>query len=213
MSSQLQRLLQLRVLKWGGRVNFSYLESQRDAANDGRTPATAFSVHGGRLDIPDITMETLDEVEGKLFRHARGQLTPEASLQTSEEIHMYVCTHGARDCRCGDTGGAVVRALKDELSRRMTANPKDPAGRIKIGEVGHVGQHQFAANVLIYPHGDWLGLVKPGDISELVSCVANLEHFSKNFCFSSRPPLLLQHWRGRMGLEKAEQLALFTRYS
>jgi hypothetical protein len=84
-------------------------------------------------------LENLDEVEEKLRKHADGTL-PEAA---TEEIHLYVCTHGARDCRCGNIGRDVVKALREEVKERMKQDPSGLVNRIKIGEVGHVGGHQF----------------------------------------------------------------------
>jgi hypothetical protein len=52
--------------------------------------------------------------------------------ETSKEV--LVCTHGARDCRCGDIGGDLVAALRREVTRR--------ASDVAVGEVSHVGGHK-----------------------------------------------------------------------
>ncbi|KAF5370912.1 hypothetical protein D9615_009788 [Tricholomella constricta] len=150
VSTPLQRALQLKVMKWGGVVNFSWFGPEQQASNSERTSATAFSTLGGRLEIPEITLKNLDDVEEKLRKHVEGPIVKE----TSEELHLYVCTHGARDCRCGNTGGAVVKVLREEVARRAKMDPSGIASRVKVGEVGHVGGHQYAANMLVYPHGD-----------------------------------------------------------
>ena len=134
-STPVWRALQLKVSKWGGIVNFCWLGRRLGKTQS----ATAFSALGGRLEIPEITLENLDEVEEKLRKHVEGPL-PETA---TEEIHLYVCTHGARDCRCGNIGGAVVNALRVEVEERMKRDPNRLLSRIKIGEVGHVGGHQF----------------------------------------------------------------------
>ncbi|KAG6878607.1 hypothetical protein C0992_007854 [Termitomyces sp. T32_za158] len=139
-STPLQRALQLKVMKWGGTTNFSWLGS---SASSGQA-LTAFSTLGGRLVVPELNMENLDEVAETLEKHATaGPL----ARGMSDEIHLYVCTHGARDCRCGETGGAVSRALREEVARLAKADPLGIASRIKVGEVGHVGGHQLSCYI------------------------------------------------------------------
>jgi hypothetical protein len=87
-------------------------------------------------------MSNVDEIAEKLRRHATdppptvGSVAPEAG-----KVHIYVCTHGARDCRCGEMGGKVFTALREDLDRRIRADPGGPAERVVLGEVGHVGGH------------------------------------------------------------------------
>lgn len=139
MSTPVQRALQLKASKWGGVVNFSWFEpGPTYTAAKGRDSATAFSTLGGQLEIPNISLENLDEVEENLRKHAEGSLVGE----TSEEIHLYVCTHGARDCRCGTIGSEVVKTLREEVARRVKLDPWGLISRVRVGEVGHVGGHQ-----------------------------------------------------------------------
>jgi hypothetical protein len=49
---------------------------------------------------------------------------------------ILVCTHGNRDCRCGETGGELVRALKAEIKTRGLEE------KVRVGEVAHVGGHK-----------------------------------------------------------------------
>ncbi len=58
----------------------------------------------------------------------------ERSGRTPPASSILVCTHGARDCRCGDIGGDLVTALKAEVGRRKST--------VEIGELGHVGGHK-----------------------------------------------------------------------
>jgi hypothetical protein len=51
-------------------------------------------------------------------------------------VEILVCTHGSRDCRCGDRGGALVRALRHEVEKRGLA------GRVRVGDIAHVGGHK-----------------------------------------------------------------------
>ncbi|KAF8799809.1 hypothetical protein BYT27DRAFT_7119436 [Phlegmacium glaucopus] len=215
-NTTIQRTLQLRASRWGGLVNFSWYGPPSVAANaldDGgedavqakKQPATAFTAAGGRLEIPDITLENMDQVEQKIKDHLNGPL----SKDTSDEIHLYVCTHGARDCRCGTRGSLLVNALREEKANYQRLYPESLAKRIKIGEVSHVGGHKYAANLLMFPHGEWLGLLTAEDAPRVIHEVCRQEVRPRAI---ERPPLMARNWRGRMGLSKAESIELWNSY-
>ena len=133
ISSKMQRALLLNVVKIGGLVNFSWSEEQpvlSDSADGEAYAATAFTP-SGRVDIPRLSMETLDSVVEEL----KSRVDRPTLSKPEDTTHLYVCTHGARDCRCGDMGGAVVRALREEIQRRKLSS-------VKVAEVGHVGGHK-----------------------------------------------------------------------
>ena len=140
----LQRELQLRVLQWGGFVNWVYYGPNSPGVDptqshgDATLTATAFTSSGQRIDIPDLSRSTLDEVDNTLKRHSE---KPSPAM-SEDQIHLLVCTHMARDCRCGDLGGTYVRALRTEIEKRKKLDER-LYGRFRIGEVGHVGQHKY----------------------------------------------------------------------
>ena len=102
--------------------------------------------------------------------------------------HIFVCVHTARDPRCGACGPALHALLRNELARR------DMADRVGLHMTSHVGGHEYAGNVLIYPDGDWYGYVTPDDVSRLIEI-----HILGG-------QIVVDRWRGRMGLTKEEQL-------
>lgn len=133
ITSGVQRALQLNVLKLGGLVNFSWSAEQpvsRNVEEIESYAATAFSP-SGRLDIPSLSSSNMNDVVRMLASHASASSGTRASV----DVNLYVCTHGARDCRCGDRGGLVVRALRDEVERRNLKH-------VRVAEVGHVGGHK-----------------------------------------------------------------------
>ncbi|KAJ6551215.1 Sucrase/ferredoxin-like-domain-containing protein [Mycena capillaripes] len=201
-STPLQRALQLQVTRWGGIVNFAWTGSRQ--GSDTSTSVTAFSALGGPIHFPTLSLSNVDEIAEKLKQHATD---PPPNAVDAPEIHLYVCTHGARDCRCGNTGGKVFQALREELDRRILADPRGPANSVVLGEVGHVGGHQFAANLLIFPQGEWLGLLTPADVPSVLDTILSSE---RRPLTSVDPPLCRQFWRGRMGLPKDEQLNLYS---
>ncbi|KAF7978839.1 hypothetical protein HWV62_44641 [Athelia sp. TMB] len=162
ISSKMQRALLLNVVKFGGLVNFSWSEEQpvlSDSADGEAYAATAFTP-SGRVDIPRLSMETLDSVVEEL----KSRVDRPTPNQSEDTTHLYVCTHGARDCRCGDMGGAVVRALREEIEKRKLSS-------VKVAEVGHVGGHKWAANLLVYPHGEWLGNLTPEAVPSVLGAI------------------------------------------
>lgn len=132
ISTAIQRELQLRTMKMGTIVNFAWT-GEPPKLPEGVASATVFSTLGGRLEIPHLTLENMNEVESRLKAHIQhGPI----EAGTDEQIHLYICTHGARDCRCGEHGSQVARALKEETERRKLNH------RVKVREVGHVGGHR-----------------------------------------------------------------------
>ena len=89
-----------------------------------------------------MSLANAEDVGRALRAHVEPLAADALSVKLSDDIHLYVCTHGARDCRCGDTGGAVARAIRAELNRRQQRNASDPSTRVKLAEVAHVGGHK-----------------------------------------------------------------------
>jgi hypothetical protein len=152
-------------------------------SGDERYSIVAFSARRRRsLCIPEVGMHNVDHVAEQLREHAASPIVssiePTSMIdqveQHDEPIHIYVCTHGKRDCRCGETGGAVFHAFRQEVKWRSLQS------LVKVGAVGHVGGHKYArflsfpllsnvtlsappdthlcryaANALIFPYGEW----------------------------------------------------------
>ena len=79
-------------------------------------------------------VDTLQQIRDVLFTDAT--VTEE---RVGDDGHIIVCTHGQRDCRCGDRGGALVDSLLSHTGN-LTSNTSMPS--VRIGEVAHVGQHK-----------------------------------------------------------------------
>ncbi|KAJ8076952.1 hypothetical protein PM082_001375 [Marasmius tenuissimus] len=203
----LQRELQLRVLQWGGFVNWAYYGPDSSGVDptqghgDATLTATAFTSFGERINVPELSRSTLDEVDGTLRR----RVEQPSRKMSMDQIHLLVCTHMARDCRCGDLGGAYVRALRAEVEKRKKQDDQ-LYSRVKIGEVGHVGQHKFAPNMLVYPRGDWLGQLSIDNIPETLESIIRTSISTPS---PSQIDFPKKNWRGRMALSKEEQLELY----
>ncbi|KDR79275.1 hypothetical protein GALMADRAFT_1230940 [Galerina marginata CBS 339.88] len=204
------REMHLRAKRWGGLVNFSWFADRlEEGMHEHSQSATVFSPMGGKLEIPHISLENLDRVEEAIQSHLKGPRTS----STAQDMHIYVCTHGARDCRCGDRGREVYLALVEAAEKERATNPDGVATSLKIGEVGHVGGHKYAANLLVFPQGEWLGIVKPEDAPSIIKQAYEALRRGVEPLDASTPPWFLSNWRGRMGLSKEEQQELWTKYA
>ena len=149
----ISRELVKRSMEWGSgvSVNFLWMEHFANERASAKQPATVYSHLAGRLDIPDVSLENMDDIEQQILHHLDSPLTK----PTSKNVDVYVCTHAARDCRCGERGQQVYDALLRAVQHERHQDPSCFANDIRIGAVGHLGGHQYAANVLIFPHGEW----------------------------------------------------------
>ena len=57
--------------------------------------------------------------------------------RSTRAIHIYVCTHGNRDCRCADAGIPTVQSLRAEISERGLDD------KVKVFEISHIGGHKW----------------------------------------------------------------------
>lgn len=117
-----------------------------------------------------------------------GLVSDQIPHQTLTGKHVFVCVHGRRDERCGLCGPPLAARFQAELANRELLD------QITVRRTSHVGGHAFAANVLIYPGGDWYGYVTPDDVPRLID-----QHLLQGEIVSDL-------WRGRMGLGPEQQV-------
>lgn len=137
------------------------------------------------LNVTEADFSTL--VEDHLIGN---RLSPHLRREPLPGRHVFVCVHQARDPRCGECGPAVAQQFRQTLAARGLADS------VFVHQTSHVGQHALAGNVLIYPGGDWYGLVTPAVVHRLVE-----EHLLQG-------QIVATHWRGRLGLSPEQQRAL-----
>ncbi|CAN0277527.1 unnamed protein product, partial [Hapterophycus canaliculatus] len=94
---------------------------------------------------------------------------------------VLVCTHMSRDKRCGRAGPQVVGEMRKALAERGVG-PEE----IAVRGSSHFGGHKYAGVLIIYPQGDWFGLVSKRNAAAIVDkCVLGTEGMKAN-------------WRGNM---------------
>ncbi|PAV18004.1 sucrase ferredoxin-like family [Pyrrhoderma noxium] len=105
----------------------------------------------------------------------------------------------------------LLSALHDELVERKKSGGDDGVyDKIKLGELSHVGGHKYAANLLVFPWGDWLGNLTAADAPRILDAVSSASKIEITPTSTPRekPPLIADpaHWRGRMGFTKERQI-------
>jgi hypothetical protein len=110
-----------------------------------------------------------------------------------------VCTHGRRDVCCAERGRPLAQAL-------AAAFP-DPTW-----ESSHVGGDRFAGNVVAFPHGLYLGRVRPDEAARVARSYADgrvpLEHLRGRSCYPMPIQAAELALRTREGFEGLDDLAL-----
>jgi hypothetical protein len=151
ITSPLLLALQRHARRWSALVNVAWIPSNavenisnplEDLEDVDTYNLLAFSRDRARLQIPSVTMNNLEDACTQLNDYMKG---PPASMVNSNPdglLSLYVCTHGARDCRCGEWGSKVADALREEVRKRKEVEPTGKYSRVVVGEVGHVGGHQ-----------------------------------------------------------------------
>jgi len=74
-----------------------------------------------------------------------------------EDFTIFICSHDKNDSRCGFCGPIIF----DEFNKLINNN-------LKLYHVSHVGGHKYAANVLVFPPGNWYGYIKQEDVPKIV---------------------------------------------
>lgn len=147
---------------------------------------TSWSPHIGELPRPD-------------FNHRWLELT--------HNRHIFVCTHGTRDQRCGIFGTRLLDQLRELISKRGLSR------HIGAWSTSHIGGHKYAANAIVYPRGDWYGSY----CEQCGNGLSDIKDASQNNSAESILDAVIQDsvwwdaWRGATNLTKQDQIAVWTK--
>lgn len=138
VSSPVQKALQLALAPSNGLVNFSWSPPRSrphmpTSSENEVYSAIAFSKEGDVVELEGLTISNVREAVQRITN-------PKSTVQSrggAQPLYIYVCTHAARDCRCGDVGSSVAEALREEIDKRGLAST------VRLGETGHVGGHKL----------------------------------------------------------------------
>jgi hypothetical protein len=124
-------------------------------------------------------------------------------LGPREEVPLYlVCTNGRRDPCCAELGRPLARAMAAAAGDR-------------VWECSHIGGDRFAGNVVCFPHGAYLGRVRPDQAAALVddydAGLIDLDHYRGRSCHDFATQAAEEFIRRRHGLRGIDDLALAGR--
>ena len=89
---------------------------------------------------------------------------------------ILVCIHASRDNRCGRAGPQIIDEINSQLELR-----KIPLGEIVVSGSSHIGGHKYAGVLIVYPQGDWYGLISKRSVSDLLDCVISNTKYLKGW--------------------------------
>jgi hypothetical protein len=120
--------------------------------------------------ITSFTHEKLNLL--KLYLET-GVADPELHTETLPQSHKYIfiCTHSARDERCGKCGPPVIKTIGTICKGRND---------VTVAGTSHIGGHVWAANMIVYPRGQWYGRLDPNS--------ADFERVIKSALNDEKPP-------------------------
>lgn len=138
------------------------------------------------LILPEITVDKVERLAEALLKQFEEGLPFDVQPMPGGD-HIFVCTHGNRDERCGVWGPLLYTALEREI--------KVQDAIAHVHQTSHIGGHRFAATCIIYPQGVWYGNLRAEDAGRLVD-----EHLNHE-------QLLAEFYRGRLGTTAVQQVA------
>ncbi|EQC29470.1 hypothetical protein SDRG_12718 [Saprolegnia diclina VS20] len=101
--------------------------------------------------------------------------------------HVFVCAHANRDFRCACAGPKLIEWIEKDIPEWQAY------------ATSHYGGHRFAGNCIVHPNGEWYGHVNSRDALDQV-----------HRGIKDDSPVVADLWRGRLGLSKADQLAVYA---
>ena len=192
---------------WDPHTPSAQRATPNQAAEDERFWIYAYRTPGLLARYPEpVSLRTLPS--GEQLRRTLDELLQRREARDSDETHVFVCTHGMRDCRCGVAGTEVAGELRRQVQEHNAESQHRnhrPARRVRVLHTSHVGGHKWAANALVYPHGDWYGNLRVTD-APLLLRAALAPSSSRYDLHDLRERLVLwPRWRGRLGMSAEQQ--------
>lgn len=89
---------------------------------------------------------------------------------------ILVCVHASRDNRCGRAGPQIIEEFNIQIGLRSI-----PKGDIEVTGSSHIGGHKYAGVLVVYPKGDWYGLISKRNVGELLDNIINDTKYLKGW--------------------------------
>lgn len=127
-------LLAAKLLQRTNLANTRLTHTNMDSAAGGGVDMVLFPE---RIRLHGVTEKKFD-VLGEYFRGVGELGDLGIAMSRAEGLWLGVCTHGERDCRCGEHGGRMYELLKQRLAGEG----------VTLFRTAHIGGHQYSS--LIY---------------------------------------------------------------
>lgn len=119
------------------------------AAEDEEYLLFAYRTPGCFVQYPEpLSLRTLPS--GEKMRTTLDTLFKQPEARLDNETHVYICTHGMRDCRCGVVGTEVRDALVQQVkehAEQFARQGSKPVKRVRVFDISHVGGHKVRERV------------------------------------------------------------------
>ncbi|KAJ2905082.1 hypothetical protein GGI21_004212 [Coemansia aciculifera] len=125
-------------------------------------------------------------------------------LELSRNRHIFVCTHGARDPLCGIHGGRLLEELRQVIDARHLQK------HMAAWATSHVGGHKYAANVIVYPRGDWYATWCDKCKGSKGTPVADAQTIVD---VAMRDTVWWEAWRGATNMTKKDQIETWSKHN
>ena len=89
---------------------------------------------------------------------------------------ILVCVHASRDNRCGRAGPQIIEEFNNQINLRSI-----PKGEIEVTGSSHIGGHKYAGVLVVYPQGDWYGLISKRNVGDLLDNIINNTKYLKGW--------------------------------
>jgi hypothetical protein len=95
------------------------------------------------------------------IENAKQPTETDTMIDDLRRVYLYVCTHAAVDCRCGEHGPNLVEELRRavELLKEKDAMENTYWQDVRVMETGHIGGHRYNQFQLAALHGRLNGVI------------------------------------------------------
>lgn len=80
---------------------------------------------------------------------------------------VLICNHMSRDKRCGRAGPIIINECKKQLDEIGNSD------QVAVFGTSHIGGHEYAGTLIIYPEGKCFGYITKNKVSALLDYVCN----------------------------------------
>jgi len=143
------------------KTSIIYDEMNTKKEEDGVFDLLYFDMNNTRVKIRNVKENMIDNVVKYVLDGDVDKLELENLV---EDNTIFICSHNKNDQRCGFCGPIIFK----EFEKLLDGNNKN-----NLYHISHVGGHKYAANVIVYPPGNWYGYIKPEDVTQLFLSLTN----------------------------------------